>query len=70
MVPRESPPYLVKFVCWNRNAISLVIQILVGDRPHNLGEGVKLGGRLWYPVKAHHTGHDLLIETDTLSFFV
>ena len=33
-------------------------------------EGVELGGRMWYPVKAHHTGHNLLIETDTLSFLV
>ena len=49
----------------------IAIQILVGgDRPPNLGEGVKLGGRVEYSVKAHHTGHNLLIETDTLSLFV
>ena len=36
----------------------------------NLGEGVELGGRVWYPVKAHHNGRTLSIETDTLSSFV
>src|SRR5208282_5565038 len=29
----------------------------LGDHPPNLGEGVGLGGRLRYPMKAHHTGH-------------
>ena len=127
LVPRESTPYQVQYVWWNRNAISLhlranrnihfawvpspnlgegvelegrvcdplkvlcsrynsfagtetlslsvyepiAIHILVGGTvPPIWGKGVKLGGRVRYPVKAHHTGHNLLIETDTLSLFV
>ena len=34
------------------------------------GERVELEGRVWHPVKAHHTVHNLLIETDMLSLFV
>ena len=46
-------------------------QILIGGTvPPIWEEGVELGGRLWYAVKAHHTGHNLLIQTDTLSLFV
>ena len=46
-------------------------QILSGGTvPPIWEEGVELGGRMWYPVKAHHTGHNLLIETDTLSLLV
>jgi len=32
-----------------------------------LGEWVELGGRVWYPVKAHHNAHNMSIETETLS---
>ena len=76
MVPLESPPYyVVQFVCWNRNAISpftsqLQYKFCLGRPSPNLWEGVELGGRLRYPVKDYHTGHHLLIETDTLSLFV
>jgi hypothetical protein len=76
VAPRESPPYKVKLVYWNRHAISLRLRANrktnfgLGDRPPIWWEGVELGGRVWCPVKAHHTGHNLLIETDTLSLFV
>ena len=46
-------------------------QIMVGRTvPQFGGEGVELGGRVWYSVKTHHTGHNLLIRTDTLALFV
>jgi len=49
----------------------IAIHILVGGPiPKFKGEGVELGSRVRYPVEAHHTGHNLLIETDTLSLFV
>ena len=42
----------------------------LGGPSQNLdGGGVELGVRLWYPVKAHHTGHNLFIETDAISLF-
>ena len=31
---------------------------------------MKLRGRVWYPVKAHHNAHNLSIETETLSLSV
>ena len=49
----------------------IAIHILHGGTvPQFGGEGVELGGRVWYPVKAHHNGHNLFIETDMLSLFV
>ena len=45
------------------------IQILLEGAPQ-FGRGVELGGRVWYPVKAHHNGHNFSIYTDTLSRFV
>ena len=39
----------------------IAIQILLGNRPPIWGEGVELGGRVWYPVNAHHNGHNLSI---------
>ena len=42
----------------------------LGDRPPIWGEGVELGGRVWYLMKAHHNGHNMSIETNTLSRFV
>ena len=42
----------------------------VGGSDPNWGEGVELGCRTWYHVKAHHNGHNLSIETETLSSFV
>ena len=49
----------------------IAIQIVLwGDRPPIWGEGFELGGRVWYPVKAHHNGHNLSFETETLSRFV
>jgi hypothetical protein len=30
-----------------------------GDAPLKLGEGVKLGGRVWHPVKAHHMARNV-----------
>ena len=67
VVPRETPPYLLQFVCWNRNVIPHRLRVnhntnfAWGDRPPNLGEGVELGGRVWHRVKAHHNGHNLSI---------
>ena len=78
VVPRESPPYLC-IICLlePKRYMSpllydpIAIHILVGGTvPQIWGKGVKLGGRARYPVKAHHTGYNLLIETDTLSLFV
>ena len=49
----------------------IAMQILLReDRPPILGEGVDLGARGWYYMKAHHNGHKLPFETDTLSRFV
>ena len=46
-------------------------QILLGwARPPIWREAVELGGRVWCRVKAHHNGHNLSVETDTLSSFV
>ena len=55
VVPRKTPPYLLQFVCWNRNAISPFssqsqYKFCLGDCPPILGEGVELGGRVWYPI--------------------
>ena len=44
----------------------IAIQILIGGPYPDFGEGVKLGVRVWYHVKAHHKGHNLSIETETL----
>ena len=48
------------------------IQIVFGDRPPICGEGVEIGGGVWYSVKAHIIGRerDFSIETDTLSRFL
>ena len=48
----------------------IAIIFWLGGPSPNLGEGVELGGRVRYPVKPHHTGYNLLIETDTLFLFV
>ena len=32
----------------------IALQILLGGPSQNLGEGVELGGRVWYPVKVLH----------------
>ena len=48
----------------------IVKQILVEGPSPNLGEGVELEGRVWHPVKAHHNGHNLSIQTETLSLSV
>ena len=42
-------------------------QNLAGGPSPKFGERVELEGRVWYPVRSHHTEHNLLIETDTLS---
>jgi hypothetical protein len=40
----------------------IAIQILHGRKVLQFGgEGVELGGRVWYPVKAHQYGHNLSI---------
>ena len=31
-----------------------------------MGEGVGLAGRVWYPKKARHDGHNMTIENETL----
>ena len=49
----------------------IAMQILLGGTvPPICGEGVEFGGRIWYTVKAHRTGQNVFIETDTLSLFV
>ena len=39
-------------------------------QPADLGEGVELGVRVCYPLKAHHNGHKLSIITETPSLAV
>ena len=41
----------------------IAIQILHGGTVPKFGGegGVELGGRVWYPVKAHHDGHNLSV---------
>ena len=47
------------------------LQVLgLGEATPNLGDGVELGGRVWYLMKAHQNGHNLSYETVTLSCFV
>ena len=52
VVPRETPPYLLQFVSWNRNAISRRLRanhntnFACGDRPPIWGQWVELGGRV------------------------
>ena len=48
----------------------IAIQILLGGPSPNLGGRVELCVRVWYHMKANHNGHNLYIETDTLSRFV
>ena len=48
----------------------IAIQILLGGPSPNLGEGVELGGRMWYHMKANHNVHNLSFESDTLSRLV
>ena len=60
----EPKCYLCPFMSQSQYKFSL------GDRPSIWGEGVELGGREWYLVKAHHGGHNLSIETETLSLSV
>ena len=43
---------------------------LFSTQPKIWGEVVELGGRVWYPVKAHHNGHNLSIISETLSVSV
>ena len=40
----------------------IAIQILLLETVPNLGEGVELWGRVWYPVKAHHDGISYLFK--------
>ena len=48
----------------------IAIQILLGGPSTNLEGKGRVRGRVWYSVKTHNTGHNVLIETDTLAFFV
>ena len=48
----------------------IAIQILFEGTVPTLGEGVELGDRVLYFMKAHHNGHNLSIETVTQSRFV
>ena len=43
---------------------------LFSTQPPDLWEGVERGGRMWYPVNAHHNGHNLSIIAETLSLSV
>ena len=45
----------------------IAIQILHGGPSPIWKERVELGGQVWVPVKAHHNGHNLSIEINTLS---
>ena len=39
----------------------------LGDRPPQFGEGVELGGRVWYPVKLLHIRYNLFAGSEMLS---
>ena len=75
MVPRGIPRIRYNLFA-GTNTLSLsvykpiAIQILLGVTVPQFGEGVELGGGVWYPARAHHNGHNLCIEIDTLSRFV
>ena len=42
----------------------------LGGPSPNLGEGVELEGRVWYPVKLLHIRYNLFAETEMLSLSV
>ena len=46
------------------------IKLWLEDRPANFGGRSKVRGPSAVPRESHHTGHNLLIETDTLSLSV
>ena len=48
----------------------IAIQILLEGTVPQFWGGVELVGGVWYREKAHYNGHNLSIETDTLSRFV
>ena len=50
--------------------IAIQYKFWLGGPSPNLGGRDRVRGSNVVPVKAHHTGHNLLIETDTLSLFV
>ena len=69
--------HIAQYVYWNRNSISRRLRanhntnFAWGTVPHFFLEGgVELGDRVWYPMKAHHNGHNLSSETHTLPRFV
>ena len=74
--------YLMKVVCGSYNLFAgtetlslsvyepIAIQILLGGPSPNLEGKGRVRGRVWYSVKARHTGHNFLLDTDTLSLFV
>src|SRR5208282_6351578 len=72
MLPTENPLYWVQFVCWNQNAISLHLRAIRntnfawGGASPNLGQGVEIWGRVWYPMKVHHNGQNLSVDALTL----
>ena len=48
----------------------IAIQILLEGPSTNLGEGVKLGGRMWYPVKVLRIRYNWFAGTEMLSLSV
>ena len=44
----------------------IAIHISLGGASPNLGEGVELGGRVWYPVKLLHIRYNLFAGTKTV----
>ena len=48
----------------------IAIHILLGGPSPNLGEGVELEGRMWYPVKLLHIRYNLFAGTEMLSLSV
>ena len=43
---------------------------LFSKQPPDLGEGVELEGRVWYPVKLLHISYNLFTGTEMLSLSV
>ena len=48
----------------------IAMQILLGEPSPNLGEGVELDCRVWYPLKVLHIMYNLFAGTEMLSLSV
>ena len=71
-MPRESP--LIGIICLLEPKLSYISLyepiasriLLQGTVPIIFGEGMELGGRVWYSVKARHNMYNVSVGTVTL----